>query len=374
MFKALIGDLFESRARTLVNTVNCVGVMGKGIADQFKRRFPDMFTDYKRKVDRKTVRLGEPYLYRDASGLGIINFPTKDHWRSPSRLTDIERGLDHLVDHIMDWEIKSLAMPPLGCGNGGLEWSEVGPLIYHKLSRLPIEVEVYAPYGTPKQQLTEEFLEAPSQLSLGDRGSRQEPLRPEWVILVEVLRELQAQPYANPVGRTIFQKICYVVTDMGVPTGFQFGKGSYGPFSGDVKAALHDFANRNWLHEQRLGRMIALRVSDRYGKDRARYKDLIERHQGEIAKAVDLFSRIKSTEQAEEVLTVLFAGRQLSLSTRQSATEQDLRDYILDWKKSWRSDEKAQAVTDAIHHLALAGWLSLRIDGSDIEMNTVSPN
>src|ERR1700731_2103403 len=93
MFGALIGDMFTSQAQTLVNTVNCVGVMGKGVAEQFKQRFPAMFDDYKARCDRKAVRRGEPYLYRDSSDLQIVNFPTKDHWRSPSRLTDIERGL-----------------------------------------------------------------------------------------------------------------------------------------------------------------------------------------------------------------------------------------------------------------------------------------
>jgi O-acetyl-ADP-ribose deacetylase (regulator of RNase III) len=155
MRRALIGDLFESRAQALVNTINCVGVMGKGVAEQFKKRFPAMFEDYKRRTDRKFVRLGEPYLYLDRSGARIVNFPTKGHWRSPSRLSDIERGLNYLAAHVAEWGISSLAMPPLGCGNGGLEWSEVGPLIYRKLNSLPIDIEVYAPYGTPKHQLAE---------------------------------------------------------------------------------------------------------------------------------------------------------------------------------------------------------------------------
>jgi len=369
MFKALIGDLFESQAQTLVNTVNCVGVMGKGVAEQFKQRFPEMFEDYKSRTDRKAVRLGEPYLYRDASGVQIVNFPTKDHWRSPSRLSDIERGLDYLAAHAAEWEITSLALPPLGCGNGGLEWSEVGPLIYRKLRGLPIDIEVYAPYGTPKQQLTNEFLSAPSQMSLEGKGRKHERLKPEWVVLMEVLRELEAQPYANPVGRTIFQKIAYVVTEMGVPTGFQFGKGSYGPFSGDVKLALHDFANRNWLHEQQLGRMIALRVTPQYGRERNQYKDQIDSYQKKINKAVDLFSRIKSTEQAEEVLTVFFAARQLKQSKRnEEVNEQALQDYILDWKKSWRSDDKKQAVASAIRNLILLGWLNLRISEAITEV------
>jgi hypothetical protein len=90
--------------------------------------------------------------------------------------------------------------------------------------------------------------------------------------------------------------------------------GSYGPFSDDVKLALHDFANRNWLREQQLGRMIALRVTSQYSEDRSQYKIQIDRYQKKIDKAVDLFSRIKSTEQAEEVLTVFFAARQLKKS------------------------------------------------------------
>lgn len=179
---------------------------------------------------------------------------------------------------------------------------------------------------------------------------------------MEILQQLAAQPYANPVGRTIFQKISYVVTEMGVPTGFQFGKGSYGPFSGDVKLALHDFANRNWLHEQQLGRMIALRVGPQYEKDRNRYKDQIEHYRTKIDKAVDLFSRIKSTEQAEEVLTVIFASRQLKKSKRSGeVAEQELHDYILEWKKSWRTDEKRQSLASAIRNLVLLGWLRVNI-------------
>jgi len=112
MFKALIGDLFESRAQTLVNTVNCVGIMGKGVALEFKKRFPANFKDYAARCERKQVRLGEPYPFRDPAGRLIVNFPTKDHWRSPARLADIERGLDYFVGHYADWGVQSVAMPP----------------------------------------------------------------------------------------------------------------------------------------------------------------------------------------------------------------------------------------------------------------------
>ncbi len=368
MFKALIGDLFASRAQTMVNTVNCVGVMGKGVALEFKKRWPAMFEDYQRRCERKQVRLGEPYCYRDGSGVSIINFPTKDHWRSSARVLDIERGLDYLIVHIGEWGITSVAMPPLGCGNGGLEWSEVGPMIYQKLRNLPIDVEVYAPYGTPTQQLSESFLAAPAQMSLSGRGHRSEKLNPDWIALMEVLRELQAQPYANPVGKTIFQKLCYVVTEMGVPTGFSFGKGSYGPYSDDVKVALHEFANRSWVRETPLGRMVALTVCQQYEEDRRKFAPQIETHAKKIAKAVDLFSRIKTTEQAEEVLTVLYASRQLKQAKGvDTVAEDDLYDYVLGWKKTWRTEAKKHSVASAIRNLVLLGWMRVQICENLIE-------
>jgi O-acetyl-ADP-ribose deacetylase (regulator of RNase III)/uncharacterized protein YwgA len=368
MFKPLIGDLFASHATTLVNTVNCVGIMGKGVAQEFKKRYPAMFEDYAERCQQKRVKLGEPYLYPDPSGVSIINFPTKDHWRSPSRLADIEQGLDHFVRCYRDWKVTSVAFPPLGCGNGGLKWEEVGPLMFAKLRGLGIEVEVYAPYGTPKTQLTEHFLGGPRQMELGGQGRRQEKLNPQWVVLMDVLRELGEQPYASPVGRTIFQKICYVATEMGVDTGFHFKKGNYGPFADEVKVALHEFANRNWVQEEQLGQMMALRVSPQYIQDRSRYADVLEKHSRRIAKTVDLFSRIKNTSQAEEVLTVLFASRELKQRQPQKEIEErELLDYILDWKKTWRTDEKKQALMSAIRNLVLLGWMRLSLSESFAE-------
>jgi len=365
MFKALIGDIFASKAQTVVNTVNCVGVMGKGVAFEFKKRFPEMFADYAVRCERGQVRLGEPYLYQDRSGARIVNFPTKSHWRAASRFADIERGLDYLAAHTTEWGITSVAFPPLGCGNGGLEWAEVGPLLYANLHQLDIAVEVYAPYGTPKSQLTEEFLSAPSQMSLDGKGRPNERLNPEWVALVEVVRELAHQPYANPVGRTIFQKVAYVLTELGVETGFQFGKGSYGPFADEVKLALHELANLNWIREEQLGKMTALRSAPHYEEARKKFPEVIERHSKAIMKTVDLFSRIKNTDQAEEVVTVLFASRELKKAKPgKEVAEQELYDFILEWKKAWRTDEKKLEVASAIRHLVMLGWMRLQFSES----------
>src|SRR5436309_7145054 len=120
MFKALLGDLFTSQAQTRVNTVNCVGIMGKGVAQEFKKRYSAMFEDYAQRCERKQVRLGEPYLYRDRSGVLIVNFPTKDHWRSPSRLADMEHGVNYFVQHYREWGVNSVDFPSVGCCKGGL--------------------------------------------------------------------------------------------------------------------------------------------------------------------------------------------------------------------------------------------------------------
>lgn len=141
------GDIFESPAQVLTNTVNCVGVMGKGVALEFKNRYPKMFNDYKLKCDQNNVKPGQPYLWEDDS-VQVLNFPTKRHWKDNSLLQDIEDGLKHLASSYEQMGIQSIAMPALGCGLGGLKWSEVQPLIVKHLGTLPdLDVYVYEPQG-----------------------------------------------------------------------------------------------------------------------------------------------------------------------------------------------------------------------------------
>ena len=114
MVKVLIGDLFESKAQTWVNTVNCVGVMGKGVALEFKNRFPDMYEDYVARCKRGEVKLGRPYLFKRLVPPWILNFPTKDHWRSVANLKSIIEGLEYLLRHYKDWGIQSSGRSSFG--------------------------------------------------------------------------------------------------------------------------------------------------------------------------------------------------------------------------------------------------------------------
>jgi len=139
------GDIFKSPAQVLTNTVNCVGVMGKGVALEFKNRYPQMFNDYKARCDQGNVKPGQPYLWEDDSAQ-VLNFPTKRNWRDNSLLKDIEDGLKHFAGSYEQMGIQSIAMPALGCGLGGLKWSEVQPLIVKHLGALPdLDVYVYEP-------------------------------------------------------------------------------------------------------------------------------------------------------------------------------------------------------------------------------------
>lgn len=139
------GNIFESKCNTLVNAVNCVGVMGKGIALEFKRRYPEMYLDYVDRCKAREVKTGKPYVYQNSDEVKILNFPTKAHWKSASHLSYIAEGLDWFIKHYDEYGIKSVAFPALGCGNGGLRWEDVEQIMFCKLYDLPIEIEIYAP-------------------------------------------------------------------------------------------------------------------------------------------------------------------------------------------------------------------------------------
>ena len=140
------GDLFTSGADALVNTVNCEGIMGGGIALAFKKKYPEYYNDYKNVCDQKREEVGFVRLYPvDDLVEGIINFPTKDKVQNPSLIRYIELGLNSLRYMLNYWNIKSVAIPALGCGLGGLDWRDVKPLIKKELSDLDTNIMVYEP-------------------------------------------------------------------------------------------------------------------------------------------------------------------------------------------------------------------------------------
>lgn len=367
--KILVGDILQSKAHALINTVNCVGVMGKGIALEFKHRFPDMFDDYVKRCMRREVRPGVPYLYKTLLPPQIVNFPTKDHWKSVSRIEDIEHGLQYLLTHYKEWGITSLAIPPLGCGSGQLEWRLVGPLICRHAKQMDIPVELYAPYGTPPRELTVEFL---SQASPAGRqhGGRtvQSALNPAWLALVEILRRIEKQPYHWPVGRTIFQKIVYVATRQGLPTGFSYQKGSFGPFSKEVKSAETKLVNNNLLQEERLGRMFMVKVGPNFERIKKGFETSLDQWEEIIEKTADLFIRI-NTDQAEIVSTVMYAADSLKKERNTIPNETEVLNSVMQWKQKRRPPLDEPAVVSTIRNLGMLRWLDVKPDPNLVVSN-----
>lgn len=150
------GDLLAARVQALVNPVNTVGVMGKGLALQFRRAYPAMFKSYLQALQQRTLRIGTVQVWptgRTSPPLWIINVPTKQHWRQPSRLAYVQSGLAALVEAVNQHAISSIAVPALGCGNGGLPWEQVRQLIAQTFANLPdLDVRLYRPGVTDISQ------------------------------------------------------------------------------------------------------------------------------------------------------------------------------------------------------------------------------
>lgn len=360
MVKVIVGDLFASNAQTLVNTVNCVGVMGKGIAREFKQSFPEMHEDYVKRCERHEVRLGQPYLFRHEALPWVLNFPTKGHWRSVTKLDDIVRGIHYLIDHYEEWAITSLAVPPLGCGNGQLEWRIVGPTLYRCLSEIKVPVELYAPYGTPHEELRLSFLKGDdAQLQLfGAAMPDANWIRGEWVVLAEIVKRIQDEPYHNPIGRTVFQKIAFVATEQGLPTGFDFRRGSYGPWAPNIKNMESRLVNNGLIRTGSLGKMQQISIGPTFEAARVAYGDTLEQWEEVIERTVDLFLRL-DTYSAEVVASSLLAARELMTDGKQP-TERMVFDAVMDWKHRRKPPLKEDVLATTIRTLAEQDWIAVQ--------------
>ena len=360
MIRTCVGNIFASEMQTLVNTVNCVGVMGKGLALEFKKRFPDMYQDYVVRCNEKQVRLGEPYLYRGLLLPWILNFPTKDHWRSVSRLSNIIAGLEYLERYYHEWEITSLAVPALGCSNGQLEWRVVGPTLYRYLSRFDIPVELYAPYGTPEEQIDVSFL-AQAAVSASPNTIRRDSskINPAHVGLGEILARLEQEPYHWPIGRITFQKITYFATALELPTGLHFVRGSYGPFSSELHSLITRLVNNGLIQEVQLGRMFSVKPGPTYEDAANVFRAELTQWEFVISRITDLFLRMR-TQEAEVAATVHFTAQRLNHEAGDTVSEMAVLEGVRDWKQKRRPPLRDEEIAQAIRDLNLLGWIKAR--------------
>ncbi len=359
MIDVIKGNIFKSKCQTLVNTVNCVGVMGKGIALGFKERFPDMFEDYAKRCERGEVKLGKPYLYKRATIPWIINFPTKDHWRSVSKLEDIIRGLEFITERYEEWGIRSIAFPPLGSGLGQLNWDIVGPSLYKYLKKINIPVELYVPKDTAFDQMTMGFLDQETKISARQTEEKKvNKIQPGLIAIIEILSNLEKEPFRWPVGRTSFQKIAYFATEYGLETGLEFTKSSFGPFAPEFKFFLTKLVNNGLIREDKLGNMFSIKVGSTFIKARNQYEGYLKKHSNTINRLSDLFQRL-NTRQAEIAATIHYAATNLVDPEIEKPSEEDVYNAVLKWKERRRPKLNQDEIALTIRELAALGWLDV---------------
>lgn len=229
MFKFMSGDILVSEAEALVNTVNCVGVMGRGIALQFKKAFPENFKAYEEACKLGEVKPGAMLVTETGLLTGpkyIINFPTKRHWKGKSLMVDIEAGLPALVAEVRQRGIRSVAVPPLGCGLGGLNWEEVRPKILAAFQDLPdVQVLLYEPGGAPPPDAMVKAKKEPA-------------MTPGRAVLVELMARYLTAVMDPFITLLEIHKLMYFMQESGEDLRLKYEKAPYGPYAKNLRHVL----------------------------------------------------------------------------------------------------------------------------------------
>lgn len=227
MIEPTPGNILTDNAEALVNTVNCVGVMGKGIALQFKKAFPENFKAYEAACRRKEVKPGRMYVFETGQMFNpryIINFPTKRHWRGKSRYEDIESGLRALVREVRQRKIHSIAIPPLGSGLGGLQWGRVKVMIEEAFQDMPdVRVKLYEPKGSPDAK----------DMPVGTTKPRMTVAR---ALLIKLMK--QYARFAYRLTLLEIQKLAYFLQESGMDLKLRYVKHLYGPYAHNLNKVL----------------------------------------------------------------------------------------------------------------------------------------
>lgn len=282
LIKYEVGDLFLSKADCLVNTVNCEGYMGKGVAYQFKMKFPENNKDYIKACKNGTLHIGTLHFYQE-NGVTIINFPTKDRWREKSRMNYIEIGLEKLVQLLPELSVKSVAIPPLGCGNGGLNWQEVKQMIEEKLS--PLQERFSFIIYEPSQNYVQKAKVAPK---LGFSS----------LVLMKLGMNLNRRTSLR------LQKTAYFMDIFLQEHYFKFQKYKYGPYAYSITIVAKDIREYQSYYglnntKETYDRVYQVLCSDKTDRRLNKMEPAIKR-------SVELVNSFETDKDLEGVATVLF--------------------------------------------------------------------
>lgn len=313
LIKYTTGDMFQSKAECLVNTVNCEGYMGKGIAYQFKVQFPENNKSYVKACKSGSLRPGKIHVFVE-DGVTIVNFPTKDKWRADSKLSYIETGLDAFVAMLPELHVKTVAIPPLGCGNGGLDWKIVKEIIEEKLKSVNEDYSflIYE----PKQNYIQKAKAAPK-------------LAASSLILMKLKMELDRHTKLR------LQKTAYFMNIFAGEDYFKFQKHKYGPYAHSIDIVGREIGEYQRFYDIKDTETTYNMVYQTICSEKT--SGILERLLPAIEKATQYVNQIENDHDLEGISTVLFL-----VKTIPDKTELQL---IFDFK-SW-SEDKAIRFSEA---------------------------
>ncbi|PXA90450.1 Appr-1-p processing protein [Caulobacter sp. D4A] len=337
------GDLLQSGAEAIINTVNCVGVMGKGIALQFKQAFPRNYDAYRRACEAGEVRLGEMFVFDTGSMINprwIINFPTKGHWKANSRLEDIVIGLEDLKRVIVDRNIRSIAVPPLGCGNGGLNWRDVEPAIRHALGDLNnVDVRLFAPGAAPKVDEMRVGTERPNM----SRGR---------ALVLSLLGLYGAAGYRHSLLE--IQKLTYFLQAAGEDLKLGFHKHHYGPYAENLNHVLQRIEGhfiRGYGDRSQAAEIAVLEDGRQEAEAFLSSEETAQQRLERVAKLIEGFETPYGLELLSTVHWIL---------THDRDSKND-PERVIEAVKSWNPRKAAimrePHIRTAINHLRSHGWV-----------------
>jgi len=336
MYTFTTGNIIEADTQALVNTVNTYGIMGKGIALAFKKSFPDNYKSYRIAYDRGELQVGKMNIFRTSliSPRFIINFPTKKPWRHKSRVEYIEAGLDDLVIVIGENNIKSIAIPPLGCGNGGLDWKVIKQIITAKLEPIAnaVDVLIYEPgFSSPVRSVKS--------------VTRLTPTR---AIYLNIMRQYEL--LGEEITTLVVQKIAYLLQRMGENLNLRFEKGIYGPYSPNLNKVVEALSPNYLEYDGDLNNpsTIIKLVQDKKSESAHIINNDLDFNQKIRLKSVlDLIEGFESTLGLELLATVAFAVDQCP-----KCSKDEIISDIQNWtkrKKGLMSDHMISVSYDRIN-------------------------
>lgn len=339
------GDILQSETEAIINTVNCVGVMGRGIALQFKNAYPDNFKAYATACKAKKVVPGKMFVFETNMLTGpryIINFPTKRHWKGKSRIEDIVAGLDDLVNVIQCYDIRSIAIPALGSGLGGLDWTGVKPLIESAVQPLEaVRVEIYGPKGAPSSERMVHKTEVPK-------------MTPGRAALVELMQRYLNGLLDPFISLLELHKLMYFMQESGEPLHLKYQKAHYGPYAENLRHVLSaieghlvsGYLDGGDIPDKQLTLVPgAAKEAQLFLKQR---EDTLYRFQ-RVSELVDGF---ESPFGLELLSTVHWTLRHESLKS-----SEEIAEYIYSWNERKRKFTPRQ-ISLAIDTLHRKGWVS----------------